>query len=248
MQELTVSELLLSTGYGMRDGMGIELYVPIRSVRDRVHYEDLNRQPYTPPHPGLHHRNETLTKPADPQLALHFGHNFETWTIAGRTGVAIPLGRTEPNPFALGEQGLWHQHIQFGNGTWDPLLGVAFARGFGAFDLELDGFARLTLYENDHGYQAGNRYFGSLTGSHPFARTWKGSAGLVVAREMPERWDGLIETEGNLGRTDVLLSLTASYGMKNAGAMRFNLQVPIASHSTGEQVTMPLVFAVGWER
>jgi len=228
--------------------MGIELYVPIRSVRDRVHYEDLNRQPYTPPHPGLHHRNETLTRPADPQVALHFGRNLETWTFAGRAGVSIPIGRTEPNPFALGDQGLWHQHIQFGTGTWDPLLGVSAARSFGAFDTELNGYARLILYENDHGYQAGNRYLGSLLASHGFARTWKGSAGIIVAREMPERWDGEIESEGNLGRTDVLLSLEASRGFKSAGAMRFALQIPISSHSTGEQVSMPVVFALGWEK
>ena len=228
--------------------MGLEFQVPLRSVRDRVHYLDLARQPYTPPNPGLHHRNETLTRLADPQLMLHFGKLSKSWTVTGRAGLSIPLGQTEPNPFELGRLGLWHQHIQFGTGTWDPVLGIAVARSFGAFDTQLSGFARLAFYENRHGYRAGNRYSGMFSAAHKLGSAWSANSGLVLVNESAERWSGRIETEGNLGRTDLLLSLGVGRAFRSFGSMSLNVQVPLASHSTGEQVKIPVILSLGWER
>jgi hypothetical protein len=31
--------------------------------------------------------------------------------------MSLPIGKTEENPFELGDRGLSHQHIQFGSGT-----------------------------------------------------------------------------------------------------------------------------------
>jgi hypothetical protein len=246
VQQLIVAELDGTVAYGLRPGMGLELQVPLRWVRDRVHYLDLARQPYEPPNPGLHHRDETLTGIADPQLTMHLGHQGKSWSVGGRFGFTIPLSKTEPNPFELGRQGLWHQHIQFGTGTWDPVLIVAARRAIGRWDAELSGAARISLYENDHGYQGGDRYAGRAVATHPMGQRWSGEAGLLLAHETAETWDGHVETEGNLGRTDLFVSLGAACSVGPKSAIAINLQVPVHSHTTGHQVDIPAILSFGW--
>jgi hypothetical protein len=233
---------------GLRQGLGLELQLPFRAVRDRVHYLDLNRAPYVPPNPDFHHRNETLTGVGDPQVAAHLGRQGRVWAFGARVGISIPLGRTEPNPFALGRLGLPHQHIQFGTGTWDPILATAVGRPIGAFETQLAGTARLTFAENDHGYRAGNRYTLRFGASRPLGRLWGASAGLLYAREETERWNGTIETEGNLGRRDLFLSLGGGLSVSSQSSLALSLDVPISSHSTGEQVEVPLIFSLTWTR
>jgi hypothetical protein len=93
---------------------------------------------------------EPLARNADPWLMLHAGKVAGRWTIAARGGVTVPLGRTEPNPFTLGDLGLPHEHIQFGTGTWDPVVGLAAGRRWGETTLTLTGLARLV-----HGHAYG---------------------------------------------------------------------------------------------
>jgi hypothetical protein len=216
-------------------------------VRDRVHYLDLARQPYTPPNPGLHHRNETLAGIADPHLLLHVGRQG-TWSTAGRFGISVPVGRTEANPFELGRQGLRHQHNQFGTGTWDPLLGGSLGRTIGPFDLQINALVRLTLAENRHGYRAGNRYSVMADATRRLGPVWRAEGGLLLAREEAERWDGRVESEGNLGRTDLFLSLGAARTVSSRDALSVRLQRPLVTEATGEQVEIPAVLSLAWSR
>lgn len=248
VQDLILSELGVTVAHGLRPNLGLEVQVPIRLVRDRVHYQDLARQPYMPPNPDLHHRNETLIGVADPQATIHVAHLGTPWTVAGRIGVSVPLGKTEPNPFELGHLGLWHQHIQFGTGTWDPVLGMAVGRSIGTLEMQLSGLARLTVVENEHSYRAGNRYSFLFGATHKLSESWIADAGLILAREEPEKWDGYVEEEGNLGRTDLLLSLGAGRGIVSLGAVVLSLQIPLLSETTGEQVKIPVVVSVVWTR
>lgn len=220
----------------------------MRLVRDRVHYLDLARQPYAPPNPGLHHRNETLVGIADPQLAVNAGRQSAPWTIATRAGLSIPIGRTELNPFELGRLGLWHQHIQFGTGTWDPILSLAVGRSTGPLDLQLSGVARLALGENEHGYRAGNRYGAGLGASPKLGGPWSADVGLLLAREEPEKWNGRIEDEGNLGRRDLFLSVGGACAIPPIGALGASVQIPLMSETVGEQVEIPIIFSLTWGR
>src|SRR5262249_52361251 len=144
-----------SAARGLRPGLGLGLTVPLRMVRDRIRFEDLARQPYTPPNPDTHHRDETLTHLADPRVSLLASRAAGAWTVGGGVGTTIPLGRTEPNPFALGRLGLPHQHVQFGTGTWNPIANAVAARGLGAFGIHAAASATLVFSRNEHGYQPG---------------------------------------------------------------------------------------------
>jgi hypothetical protein len=246
VQSLLIGELDLTVARGLVPGLGLGLNVPLRSVRDRIRFEDLSRRPYTPPQPDTHHRNETLTRVADPQLTLLLARQPGPWTLTTSLGVSIPIGRTEPNPFALGRLGLPHQHIQFGTGTWDPMLGASGSRSIGEIVTEVAVSAKLPLTGNGHGYRAGNRYDVSLTGSRKFGAAWGANASLSVARESAEKWDDKIEEEGNLGRTDLMLSAGLGRGITHVGSFGFRVQVPVKTWATGEQVRYPVIVTLSW--
>ena len=246
IQSLLVSELGFTVSRGLWKGGAVDLDVPLRSVRSRVHYEDLDREPFVPNEPENHHRNETLIGIADPLVALHLAHEGETWIFSTRLGVSIPLGKTEPNPFELGREGLRHQHIQFGTGTFYPVLGASVGRPFGEYDVHLTGVARLPLSENENGYQAGQRYGALLSAGRGLWTKWQATTEFGYLHERAETWDGVVEEEGNLGRSDLLMSLGLGYELP-AGILSFNVSFPLWSESTGEQVDIPLVLALSWE-
>jgi hypothetical protein len=90
------------------------------------------------------------------------------WRLTARAGLTIPLGRTEEDPFALGDMGLQHQHIQLGTGTANPVVAAEIGRSWGAWRAVGFGLTQQVVYENSKGYQAGDRYalgFGLRRGS-----------------------------------------------------------------------------------
>jgi hypothetical protein len=246
---VTLSETSVSTSVGLAGRLGLELVAPFRTATTRVRFEDEARRPFVAAEGDLHHRDETVAGPGDPWLMLHAARPGRAWTAAGRLGVGIPLGSTVPNPFELGRRGQAHQHIQLGTGTFDPILGLMAGRRLGPWGLTLTGHARLTLYENGHGYQAGNRYLAGVMADRPVSRSWRASAALDLLREQPERWDGLLdEEEGNLGRTDLVLTFAALRAVSGVGSLRFALSVPLVTRARGAQLDYPLIVSVGLSR
>jgi hypothetical protein len=243
---LLIGELDLSAARGLSPGLGVGLTLPLREVRDRIRFEDLARHPYVPPKPDTHHRNETLLHVADPELAALLMREPGAWTLSARLGTTVPIGRTEPNPFALGRLGLAHQHIQFGTGTWDPMMGLSATRAFGEFGFNASALVKMSFYENAHGYRAGNRYSILLCASHKLGSLWGANAGLTLDRENAEKWNGRIEEEGNLGRTDLMLTAGIGRGVPQVGSFGVKVQIPLETWATGEQVKYPLVVSLGW--
>jgi hypothetical protein len=244
--DVTLSEVVGVTAVGVARNTGLELMVPFRTSTTHVRFEDAERRPFTPAEGDLHHRDETVAGAGDPWLMVHAARPGATWTTAARVGVSVPLGETVPNPFALGREGLPHQHVQFGTGTWDPLLGLAAGRRFGRVTLSFSGLARIALYENEHGYRAGNRYLLGAMAERPAWGAWRAGAALEWAREETERWNGRVEVEeGNLGRTDLLVTLAVLRPLPGLGAFRIAVSVPLVSRTRGSQLDYPLLLSVG---
>jgi hypothetical protein len=247
--DVTLSETAAATAVGLAPNLGLELVVPFRTATTRVRFEDAGRQPFVPAEGDLHHRNETLAGTGDPWLMLHAARPGAVWTTAARLGVSVPLGRTVPDPFALGHEGLPHQHVQFGTGTWDPVVALAAVRPIGPFAFTVSGLARLAFYENEHGYRAGHRYALGVQADRPVGRAWRLGAALDLAREQTERWHGRVEEEeGNLGRTDLLASAAAVRPVAGVGTLRFAVSVPIVTHTRGSQFDYPVLLSVGVSR
>ena len=248
VQQVTSIDSAATVATGLRRGLGLELTAFWRHFTTRIRFEDADRRPLVLPQGDIHHRNETLAGIADPWLVLHAARGVGEWTVAGRAGVSLPLGRTEPNPFALGRQGLPHQHVQFGTGTVDPILSAGLGRRIGSSTLTLTTLARLTVASNSHGYQAGNRYQAGLDLHRSLGSGWHGGVGTQVVRDQAETWDGIVEEEGNLGRTDVLLGLSLTRVTQPVGGLTLSVQVPLLTRAHGAQLDYPVIVSLGVAR
>lgn len=240
-----MTDTAVSLSRGLGGGFGVEYVGFLRHVTTSIRFEDLERSPIVVPEGDIHHRDETLIGPGDPWLMAVTGRRLGAWSAAFRAGVTVPLGKTEENPFELGRRGLPHQHIQFGTGTWDPLAGAAVARRVGQVTASLSALARVPVTTNGHGYRAGRRLQISSAGDRRITGPWRAQAGLDYSHETAETWDGRVEEEGNLGRSDLLLSagIVRELGGR---ALVFTLRVPLRTRSNGVQVDYPAIVSLGW--
>ena len=248
VQDITAADAALVAEYGLAPGLGLSLTSFYRQVTTRIHFLDAERQPIVLPNGDIHHRNETLNGVGDPWALVVGSKAVGPWSMAARAGVSIPLGRTEENPFELGRRGLPHEHIQFGTGTWNPMLGLSVGRLFAKTSVMVSALARLPLYENAHGYRAGDRYDASLVADRRLGGRWRAQAGLDLAHERAERWSGVIEEEGNLGRTDLLAAAALVRQVGTAGALSLQVKVPVFTHAHGSQVDYPAIVGLAWSR
>ena len=245
-QHLYSTDLTFDGELGLVPHLSFELVAALRQVTDRIHYLDLAGNPYTPPVPDYHHRNETLFGPTDPWLMLHGGGMLGSFSWGLKGGVTLPLGSTVENPFALGREGLPHEHIQFGTGTFDPLFGASLSRSFDQVALAIWTLDRFTLGTNSFAYRSGHKLLAGASASTSFGlASWSFKGGLDVYRETPEHWSGIIETEGNVGRTDLLADLSASWRFSKRFSLNLGAKIPVYSHVQGEQATYPAIIDIG---
>lgn len=141
----------------------LEASVPYETKAQEATVEELD--PVTPEqwnailrNGNNHHRNETYTGLADADilLARHIHGIFkEDDFFIGRVGTTIPFGKTEEDPWKLGDAGREHLHIQFGTGTFNPIIGLHYSlplyKGLGA-NASIRG--KFPFYENSKTYRA----------------------------------------------------------------------------------------------
>lgn len=245
-QTLWIGELRAMAEIGLTQHWGVQLQVPAKVVGTWITYRRLDGTPFVPDYPTIHHRNETLAGIGDPWLQLRGAATVGRWLVVGRTGVSLPLGRTEPDPFALGRTGQTHQHIQFGTGTWTPLLALEFATAEGR--ASLGGYAQVQWvpYANRYGFQAGHRLGGGLSAGWQWTPTLRCALGGDVVHEQAERWGGMVQQDGNLGRTDVLAGGQCTVAAQGA-AWTIAARTPVWQRIVGGQLSYPLIVTLGFE-
>lgn len=229
-QRFWVAELRPIVTVGLSSVFGFEAHLPLRLLRTTIQFRRLDGTPFTPDYENIHHRNETLMGLADPWLLGVATGTLGSVRISSRAGVGLPVGRTEDDPFARGRAGLSHQHIQFGTGTFFPVVAVDL--GFPLGPARLNGYGQGTffLYENSRGYLAGNRYSVGLSGDMElFVPHLRLGAAVDALHEQPERWGGVVQQDGNVGRTDVLAGGTLSYGTGSVVAS-LSVKAPVWQH------------------
>ena len=179
----------LEADYGATDKLTLTLKLPYDIKDQHVSYTTLSGQPYVPPYGDIHHRTETLRGVGDAELKALFplGPNLQIGA-----GLSIPLGHTVPNPIVLGREGKTHEHIQFGTGTFDPLISVLWIQplpGFGGLSMVAAADAQVPLYQNSQGFRAPVTVRWALGPSLPIrtaglALQWAGQYQSIG------RWDG----------------------------------------------------------
>ena len=251
-QDILLSEVRLHAEYGMTPRLALSVVAPFRGVRSSVRFTDLAGEPIVPAEgENLHHRDETVSGVSDPWLLLRWmPAPTGSWSWDLRGGLTVPLGRTEEDPFAAGDRGEEHQHLQMGTGTVDPVLGAGVRR---TGPVALDGWAlaRLVVNENSKGYQAGHRYAAGLGASRRLGkgRGWWVRAGVEYGEERAERWHGAVHLEeGNQGRRDLFLDGTLICELASGCSALVSLKAPVASRTVGGQLDLPAICHVGLSR
>ena len=228
-QRFYVAELRPIVAFGLTDVFGLELQVPVRLVKTTIVFRRLDGTAFEPDYVNIHHRNETLFGLADPWLLGRATAPIDTLTVTGRAGVGLPIGSTEEDPFARGRAGLPHQHIQFGTGTFYPVLALDARLDLGRFGFSGYGQTLLFVYENGHGYQAGNRYMGGVSGDIEVVPEFRAGVGADILNEQPERWGGIVQQDGNVGRTDLLVGGNLSYRIDTL-TLSLSVKAPVYQH------------------
>lgn len=256
-QRFWVGELRPIVEWGLTPTWGLEVQLPVRLTRTDVVFRRLSGEAFAPDYENIHHRNETLYGLSDPWLSGRGAWRLGDVHLTAKAGITLPLGRTEVNPFELGRQGLPHQHIQFGTGVVAPVLQVdaayALSRSF-----TLTGYVQALVvpFENSKSYQAGHRFAGSAALDMALVGTLRASLGADVLNEQPERWNGRIEQDGNVGRTDLLVGGSLRYSFSGLTA-QLSVKAPVwqhfieAGHAHGGdpgQLTYPAIASFSLQR
>jgi hypothetical protein len=251
-QRFAIGELRLTAAYGLWRWLGVELQLPLRISATSIEYQRLDGTAFEPDYAPIHHRDETLTGLGDPWLLVRGDRQIGRVALVAKAGVSIPLGSTEENPFALGDMGLPHQHIQFGAGTFAPVAAVSATLPFaGPWRASAYGQAQLFVASNHHGYRPGDRFTLGVGGGRSFGRA-SAQLGVDLATERSERWNGEVLQDGNLGRTDLLVAARGAYAL-GATVLGLALKVPVYHHivTAGDehgQLTYPAILELSVER
>lgn len=173
----------------------------------------------------IHHRNSTYTGFSDVRVLWSRRINAflsKTGRLDFAIGTSIPVGKIEGNPLTAGKEGEKHMHIQFGNGTFDPLLEIHYA-GFLSSKASFALFTinRLPIYENSKGYKGSAETTSGVALGYQLA-DWVNIRGtLANFSQSYALWDGskdpnsgLFSFNGNIGvtiRTSKNLIITPGY-------------------------------------
>lgn len=203
--ELLASDITLDAAYGLTPWLAAEARLVLRIVDTTPTYREQDGTPKLVPN-DIHHHDTTLVGPGDPWLVARFAGRFGKLTTAARLGITFPLGATQPDPYALGAEGEWHEHTQLGTGTFVPIVGVGASYAFDPIVLSGSFLGFFSFYENDDGFRAPARYFGAVRGSWPLLeQTLIPYVTVDVAGETEEIWHGSPGLEGSNVRADLLL-------------------------------------------
>jgi len=155
----------LDAQIGVHRRFAVEIQLPIRTTIIQASFED-RQGDSLPDFQSIHHRDETIAGFGDVLLGGRIGlvlpEDVPRWTLALRPGISLPSGNIEPDPFELGEGGDEHQHMFFGSGTVDPLLGLDTNLAFDRWTLVGWVVGKAPLYANQYDYRGSRVAVGGL--------------------------------------------------------------------------------------
>jgi thiol-disulfide isomerase/thioredoxin len=237
-QTIANSEARLAAELGVASWLAVGLILPVRLFHTSIRYLDTNGQQVEIENPTLHHHNETLTGVGDPWIYGRAAKQLGGFTLGGRLGVTLPFGRTVADPFALGDLGIPHEHSQFGTGTVGAVAGIDASRMLGGVHFDGTLLTIQSFYDNDHHYQAGDRYAAALGAASALAtKSWRFRATIEGVWETAETWGGIVHTDdGNVGRVDVLAGAEATWLVTEDWHVGLAVKVPAYTHIKGGQL------------
>ncbi|MEC9466827.1 MAG: hypothetical protein VX834_13635 [Myxococcota bacterium] len=246
--ELTLSMLNLSASLSwfIDSVWSVAVVAPVRIVQSEATFlaEDSELQGFG----SIHHRDEVLVGLADPVIQARASqmYAFEDNArlhLSGFLGASLPLGKTEPNPDALGRAGLKHQHIFFGRGAVAPMAGFNAHYMNGRFSL--DGWLNATVpvYENEYGYLANRDISIGIGLNHSLGLPdWVFGLLTDIHHDGAAYWDGA--PQRNSGRTDFILGAKVQWDWNRGSHASLEVKRPVYSVVNGGQLEIPIMISL----
>ncbi len=179
--------------YGFSKDWDVELDMPYDVKTVRARYELPDGTPFQNPEGDLHHRDERLHGFSDFKLLANYrpgGVLLADDRLHVGLGLSLPVGETEEDPWKLGNQGLRHQHIQFGTGTVDPVFRLDYYRLADPVGFLVSANVQIPLYENHHTYKGSTQADFSIGPRAQLAGWLVVGASYVASYQTRAFWDG----------------------------------------------------------
>jgi len=245
--DMTLLEWDFDAQVGFSRRFALEGFLPVRATVLRARFED-EAGDDLPLATSIHHRDETIAGVGDVVLGGRIGlvvpDDVPGWTLDLRLGTTIPTGATQPDPFALGERGLSHQHVFFCSGTVDPVLGLESNVALRKLAVTAWLSSRVPLYRNRHGYLHSRSIVagvGVLTGFG--LSRWTFLAQPEVYWESPAKWPE--RAAPNSGRTSLLATVGVFVRPVQPLQLHVLLKVPYFTRAHGGALRWPVLAVLG---
>jgi hypothetical protein len=238
----------LDAQLGLHKRFAFEFLLPIRTTIIDATFEDALGMEQ-PGFSSIHHRDETLFGLGDLTLGGRIGlvlpENVPGWNLALRVGASVPTGHIEPDPFELGEDGRAHQHMFFGDGTVNPVVGFDTNVAFEKWALVGWSIARAPFYENRYGYRGSTLVVGGVGAQSGFGlKRWTFLIQPELYFETPALWNG--KPARNSGRTSLIATAGVFVRPADRWQLHLLLKVPYYTWAKGGQLSWPFVATLGF--
>jgi len=222
---LDVNRLELNLQYSFHANGALRLQLPYEQKNQRAHItpiENLSQEQMTAAEraAALHHQTDRFDGFSDAFLRL-------AWQVPGlladhdqlilNLGTSLPLGDTAEDPARSQDSGP-HNLLQFGNGTYDPLLDVSYYLPLGTvYELTLSGFARIPGDTNDEGFRGARQ----VNWRTALSRNWQDLRLTVSMSGLHSgyaRWNGVRDENSGQDAYDASLGVTYTRSGHNISA------------------------------
>ena len=178
---------------------------------------------------NIHHRDATYQGFSDLELLLAYSRHslfHEHGMFTAKIGTTIPVGKTEEDPWILGDKGLEHLHLQFGTGTFNPIADLHYSLPlYGRLRANASIRSKVPFYENSKTFKGSWEvtYTGGLT--YQVADWLSLQSSYLGLYQSYAHWDGEIDI--NTGLRFSLASLGASIATPYNVPLSITFMLPI---------------------
>ncbi len=180
----------------------------------------------------VHHRNETYTGFTDMELLLGYKRGIfknGDMLLTG-LGTTLPIGKTEEDPWKLGDAGREHLHIQFGTGTFNPIANVHYSFPiYGGMSVSGSVRGKLPLYENSKAYRAPREVTYTAGVNYQFLNRISLHASYLGFYQGYAYWEG--ERDINTGLRFSMVSFGTSFAIPSNLAVAATLMLPLSQET-----------------